>query len=115
MRPSRQGAKQISKNSEMKNSDVVYFNEYLSILKRKEYTAKEVERYFNKLGKLDRKTYCHHCGKRLNRLMVKVVKRCFCHFCMEYVCSSNCLSYEEFIIPRNFYLDYDLKKRQVCH
>lgn len=46
--------------------------------------------------------------------MVKVVRRCFCYFCMEYVCDRDCLSDETFVIPRNFNLEYDLRKRPVC-
>lgn len=33
---------------------------------------------------------------------------------MEYVCDRDCLSDENFIIPRNFNLEYDLKRRPVC-
>jgi superfamily II helicase len=99
----------------MKNSDVIFFNEFIQILKRKEYNSKEVEKYFTRLGKIDRKNLCHHCGKKINRFLAKFVRRNFCHFCMDYVCSRDCLSDEQFVIPRNFNIDYDLKKRPVCY
>ena len=66
------------------------------------------------MGKVDKKTCCHNCGKKINRFMTKIVRRCFCYYCMDYVCSKGCLSDETFIIPRNFNLEYDLKKRPVC-
>lgn len=93
---------------------MVFFNEFLAILRKKEYTSKEVQKYFNRLLKVDKKKQCHNCGKNLNRFMTKIVRRCFCYFCMEYVCDRDCLSDEKFVIARGFNLEYDLSKRSVC-
>mmetsp|Transcript_10621 Transcript_10621/g.12535 ORF Transcript_10621/g.12535 Transcript_10621/m.12535 type:complete len:123 (+) Transcript_10621:470-838(+) len=38
----------------------------------------------------------------------------YCHFCMKRVCSIECAHDEEFVIPRLFNVEYDLKPKQVC-
>lgn len=98
------------KHIELKNSDVVFFNEFLTILKRKEYNSYEVHKFFKKItNRFNNKLNCHNCGKDLTTFMTKYIKRCNCYFCMEYVCSKDCLSEEKFVIPRLFNLSYDLE------
>ena len=92
----------------MKNSDVVFFNEFRNLLKRKEYTHGEVKKYFAKMDKFNFKDNCHNCGKKYSLFLAKTFKRTFCNFCMEYVCDKDCLCEEKFVIPRNFNLEYDL-------
>ena len=100
---------------ELKNSDIVFFNEFMTILKRKEYNSFEVHRFFKKItNRFNNKSLCHNCGKDLTSFMTKYIKKCFCHFCMENVCSKECLSSEKFVIPRLFNLQYDLEQKQVC-
>jgi hypothetical protein len=93
---------------ELKNSDIVFFNEFLKLLTRKEYTSLNVQRFFKQISsRINKKKNCHNCGKAFE--LAKIFKRCFCNFCMEYVCSKECLSNEKFVIPRSFNLEYDLK------
>lgn len=99
---------------ELQNSDLLFFNEFIHIYKRREYTATIVDKYFKRLTQIDNKKQCHVCGDTLSFFKTKVMKRCFCYFCLEYVCDKKCLSDETFIIPRNFNIDFDLRKRPVC-
>lgn len=99
---------------EIKNSDLLFFNEFIHIFKRKEYCSQAVEKYFKRLTSIDTKKYCHVCGKQMNMLKTRLINRCFCYFCMEYVCDKQCLSDETFIIPRSFNIDFDLRKKPVC-
>jgi len=39
----------VANRVDLRNSDIVFFNEFLSILKRKEYTAYEVHKFFRKI------------------------------------------------------------------
>ncbi len=104
----------MTKRVEMKSSDVVFFNEYRNLLKRKEYTHLEVKKYFASMPKANFKKVCHNCGKNYILMMAKLIKRTFCNFCLEYVCDKDCLNEEKFIIPRNFNIEYDLSKKHVC-
>ena len=105
----------MTKTVELKNSDIVYFNEFLGILRRKEYNSNQVHRFFRKINRRwNPKKLCHMCGKQMNSLLTQVLQKCFCSFCMEYVCSAGCLSKEKFIIPRLFNLNYDMQEKPVC-
>lgn len=43
--------KEVTKRSQLKNSDIMFFNEFFTIIKRREYTLKAVQRHFTKLQK----------------------------------------------------------------
>lgn len=92
----------------MKNTDVIFFNEYRNLLKRKEYTHYEVKKYMASLPKIDATKNCHQCGKKFNLFLAKLFKRGFCNFCMQYVCEKSCLHEEKFMIPRNCNISFDL-------
>ena len=55
----------VANKIDLRNSDIVFFNEFLNILKRKEYTAHEVHKFFRKIThRFDKKQLkCHNCGK----------------------------------------------------
>ena len=62
------------KTVELKNSDIVFFNEYLGLLRRKEYNSNQVHRFFKKINRRwNPKKLCHMCGKQMNSLLTQVV------------------------------------------
>lgn len=66
--------KQNSKRQKLKNSDIIYFNEFFKLIRKKEYVPSEVDKFFKKLLRVDIKKKCHNCGKKMNRLAAQLFK-----------------------------------------
>mmetsp|Transcript_13073 Transcript_13073/g.12928 ORF Transcript_13073/g.12928 Transcript_13073/m.12928 type:complete len:103 (-) Transcript_13073:483-791(-) len=94
----------------MKNSDIVFFNEFQELFKRKEYNHNDVTTFFKEIKTKD----CHECGKKDNSFFGKWFKSNFCHFCMKDTCSKECLIASGMVIPRNVHLNFDLQKYPIC-